>query len=621
MQVSRRRFLALVGAVTAASGLPREVVAKELARVGDDAASLAAAAAELTTLAQTYGAGPAGNLGYRPVVTLPGESRLVRDELASPVAGRETRRTTLVNFVHLTDQHIVDVQSTARVEFLDRYNDNHCGPMPFSAAFRPHEAASARITDAMNRRIRAIAYSPVTGTPLQAAIATGDNTDNQQLNELELFIGLMDGGPVTPDSGSPDGYEGVQKSGDVNYWHPDPGVQDKYKTQFGYPEVPNYLEDSLAGFSAAGVGLPWYTCFGNHDGLVQGNAPSNPVFERIAVGGTKVVGTPDGTNPCTEFDGLGAVPGAPTRTTTADPKRTFVTRKQWIQKHIDSTGLPKGHGFSEANATSETLYYSADVGAIRWIVLDTVNPGGYADGSIGDKQLKWLEAELVKAQAERKIVMLFSHHGLRSLNNPLQEPDPLQPTANDLPRHGDQEVLAVVTKYSCVIAWVNGHSHNNVITVQPTFWDIGTAAHIDWPAQSRLIELVDNQDGTLSIFTTIIDHEDDLITARARELALNDPQQGGETGGRGQPSDRNTELVITHPFPGTTGAASPGNSAFGRAQRPTLRVAHDTKMSGLTIGGALALATARKVIDFRSRGLGDPEPDRPEVREAGASWD
>ena len=31
------------------------------------------------------------------------------------------------------------------------------------------------------------------------------------------------------------------------------------------------------------------------------------------------------------------------------------------------------------------------------------------------------------------------------------------------------------------------------------FWMIKTAAEADWPSQSRLLEVMDNQDGTLSI--------------------------------------------------------------------------------------------------------------------------
>ena len=38
------------------------------------------------------------------------------------------------------------------------------------------------------------------------------------------------------------------------------------------------------------------------------------------------------------------------------------------------------------------------------------------------------------------------------------------------------------------------------------FWEINTASHIDWPQQSRLVEILDNQDGPLSIFCTMVDH-------------------------------------------------------------------------------------------------------------------
>jgi hypothetical protein len=191
---------------------------------------------------------------------------------------------------------------------------------------------------------------------------------------------------------------------------------------------------------------------------------------------------------------------------------------------------------------------------------------------------------------------------LRSLDNPVETPDPLQPNATDLPRRRADDVLAVITKYSCVIAWVNGHTHDNVIAARTSFWDIGTAAHIDWPPQSRLVEVVDNDDGTLSIFTTMVDHEDDEITAFARELMANDPQAGFGAGDGG-PQDRNAELVIDHPFPGTTTpAAGSGDSVLGR-HRPGMRVGHDSTM-GLTVGGALAVVTAKRIIDLRDRGSG-----------------
>jgi hypothetical protein len=144
--------------------------------------------------------------------------------------------------------------------------------------------------------------------------------------------------------------------------------------------------------------------------------------------------------------------------------------------------------------------------------------------------------------------VVLSHHGLRSLENPVDTPDPLDPAGSDLPRHRADEVLELVSRYSCVIAWVNGHSHENVILPRGTFWDIGTAAHIDWPPQARLVEIVDNLDDTLSIFTTMFDHEDDQLVAFARELCGNDPQKGFSHGTGGF-EDRNAELLLRHPFP------------------------------------------------------------------------
>jgi metallophosphoesterase (TIGR03767 family) len=546
-RLSRRRFLTLAAGAAGgafAAGLVPRSMARALAGPYDPGPAV-----ELTTLAQTLRAGAANALGYRGIVSGPGEPHVVRGELTAALEKRSTRRVSLLHFTHLTDQHIVDVQSTSRVEFLDRYNDDaDCASMLFSAAYRPHEAASARIADAMLRRMRRIEVSPVTGAPITAAICTGDNVDNQQANELGLFIGVMDGGLVRPNSGDPAVYEGIQAAGDRSYWHPEPGVTDRYKRLFGFPSRPGFLDEALAPFHAAGAGMPWYTCYGNHDGLAQGNVPVNPGFETISTGRVKVVGLPPGINPCTRFDDLGAMPGSQVMQVTPDAERRYLRRSQWIARHLESPGLPHGHGYSQANVAAASAYYASDVGPIRWVVLDTVNPGGEADGSIGDAQLAWLESELQAAQSQRQLVMLFSHHGLRSLENPVESPDPLDPAGSDLPRHKADDVLGVVSRYSCVIAWVNGHSHANVIVPRATFWDIGTAAHIDWPPQGRLVELVDNQDGTLSIFTTMFDHEDDPVSSFARELSGNDPQRGFSTG-TGAIEDRNTELLLRHPFP------------------------------------------------------------------------
>jgi hypothetical protein len=85
---------------------------------------------------------------------------------------------------------------------------------------------------------------------------------------------------------------------------------------------------------------------------------------------------------------------------------------------------------------------------------------------------------------------------------------------------------------------------------------INTAAHIDSPEQSRLIEVFDNADGTLSIFATIVDHIATPtpgtgltaldLAAISRELAYNDPQHP-PAAGSGTPADHNVELIIAAP--------------------------------------------------------------------------
>jgi hypothetical protein len=125
------------------------------------------------------------------------------------------------------------------------------------------------------------------------------------------------------------------------------------------------------------------------------------------------------------------------------------------------------------------------------------------------------------------------------------------------------EVRALVLQHPQVIAWVNGHSHRNQVWAHPRedgtggFWEINTAAHVDWPQQSRLLEVADNRDGTLSIFATMLDHAGPAayggrtndpvpLAGLARELALND-WQGRDDDLRGVPEARNVELLVQAP--------------------------------------------------------------------------
>jgi metallophosphoesterase (TIGR03767 family) len=580
MPLSRRDFLKLSAA--AAGSLP-------LARVGLSIPDALAHGGE-TTLAQTIVRGAKVNEGtmgaYYRLTTGPGERHIKRKELGG---ASSARIVTAVSFVHFTDLQLVDAESPARVEYLDRYGDGRCefpndpGPndprsSDTESAFRAQEILILQVLETMIRRVRDVRRGPVTGAPFSFVMSTGDNIDNEQYNELRWFIDLMDGGSmITPTSGGL-AYEGVQLPRwlDQEYWHPDP-VEDKFKRQLGFPDYPGLLQDAVRPFKATGLGsIPWLQTFGNHDGLVQGNAPQNAAFEAIATGPLKAIGLPPGVNPCDPFFG---VPwGGPARPVTADPARRFLSRSEYIAEHFRTRGKPVGHGFTKKNQLDGTAYYVRDHRPFRYIALDTTNPGGFADGSIGATQFAWLEERLtevssvyfdaegrrVRTRNPDRLVVLFSHHGLEKLTNGVITPDPFHPAANDLPRVMADEIEALVHRFPNVFVWINGHTHKNLVVPRrdpskrtPGFWDVTTAAHIDWNCQARVVEIAVRADGRISIFCTMIDHDAPSdprgangvrrLAAIARELAANDPQKGFESIGAGEPQDRNVELTLPGP--------------------------------------------------------------------------
>ena len=119
-----------------------------------------------------------------------------------------------------------------------------------------------------------------------------------------------------------------------------------------------------------------------------------------------------------------------------------------------------------------------------------------------------------------------------------------------------------------------GHTHRNDLKPwvrrdrRGGFWEINTASHVDWPQQSRLIDMVDNRDGTLSA----VRHDPRLrradrrrprrapaqqvsafsngnLASISRVLAFNDPQRNSTSNGdgAGEKQDRNAEMVLRDP--------------------------------------------------------------------------
>jgi 3',5'-cyclic AMP phosphodiesterase CpdA len=376
--------------------------------------------------------------------------------------------------------------------------------------------------------------------------------------------------------------------------------------------------------------VPWYAVFGNHDGLVQGNQPRNLVLEGLAVGCLKPSNLPTAT--LEEIEGYiaggdeeaalvalqNALTGGDAETTVVppDPRRRPLRKHEWIAEHFATTGFPVGHGFENrpASLVDGQGYYHFDKGArVRMIALDTVAETGLEEGNIDTTQFQWLHQRLKEADDQGRYALLFAHHSLRTMGQPAVSPFPttgdqggdatplvhygLRSRAesqdrecllrdNETAPYPDETLKCLLLRHPSAIAFVNGHEHANRITPfsrPPTdsanpllggFWEINTASHIDWPQQSRVLDVFDNHDGSLSIFATILDHaappepggpdaprEGQGVSGEAvkrmasisRELSFNDVDAShndgdGNGGARGGPEDRNQELVVRGPF-------------------------------------------------------------------------
>ncbi|MET8678263.1 TIGR03767 family metallophosphoesterase [Streptomyces sp. NPDC004647] len=538
------------------------------------------AATTLETAAQLRGGGGGGSGGgYRRLVSGPGLPLVVRSELAAPAAGRQDRRTALACFVQFTDLHVADVQSPLRLEYLRAQAPG---------AWRPQEALSVAGSVSLVEQVNALGRGPHTRSPLEFVITTGDNIDNNSSIELEWFLRVMSGGRITPDTGDVTSYEGVQDSGLPLYWHPDDSLRDNDK-KLGLPRIPGFLEAARRPVTSPGLGIPWYSTVGNHDDLPGGCwAPDEPALTDFVTGARKLFTVPDsdlaalssalktGDDPKAEvLKGILSAYAPKARTVTADERRKPFTPYEYLTAHLDPAYAgagPVGHGYTAANLDGDRMYYSFKVAEdVIGISLDTTYRSGHYEGSLGTGQLRWLERTLASHSsrsydadgrlvrntgADDARVLVFSHH-----NSPTMQRRP-DATDSGEERHDGEELIALLSRFPNVVAWINGHSHANRITphAHPTpkrsFWEVNTASHVDYPHHARVIELVDNQDGTLSLLTTLIEsaapHRTDFedlsavgLASLYRELSFNAP--GVREGLAGGAADGNTELLVPRP--------------------------------------------------------------------------
>jgi hypothetical protein len=409
----------------------------------------------------------------------PGEPLRDRGATAKPGA-------TLATFAQLTDTHVRDEESPARVPFLDRV------PGPYTSTFRPQEAFSTQVLDAS---IRAVNRERP-----QAVFVTGDITDNAQRNELDLALATLKGGEVKPDSGGP-GYDGVQApdSPDPFYYRPDHDA----------PAHPGALARAQRPFRAAGLDAPWYALVGNHDVLAQGEVPVTPEIDAFAVGDRLV--------PSLDPE---IVEQLPSDESFADE---LVSAALDDQSGLETIKVPadRQRRLVAPREAERALgrHPTVDLGPrVRAITIDTVNRDGTSQARVNPAQIETLRAQL--QAAGNRWVVVFSH--------------------NRLP----EEALQALDAHPRVVAAISGNSHRNQIRARNGYWLISTASLADFPQQARMFRLRETTGG-VALETWMVDHDGRGLAGIARELSYLDAQGGRPQRFAGERSDRNTRLYVS----------------------------------------------------------------------------
>lgn len=436
-----------------------------------------------------------------------GEEHILREEVAKK--GEGGRRRSMLYFVHMSDIHIADEESPLRTE---------------TTMLEITARLSTQILDAMIRTLNDFSKE----RPYDFVILTGDSVDSSQLNEARWLRSLLDGEEIDPDSGYDD----------------DP--------------IPGAYNDFNDPFLAHGLDkrVPWFVVMGNHDCLIKGTIwpsfecslisgfdPDVSTSDRVC--GTKgLCGAQDGSS-----DGLKIISAG--EFTHPDERRKIIGCGGYIKEL-------KGHGFTEDNIKSGYGNYTVDVGNVfRIIALDTICReellcGGLSSGCLEEWQFEeFLLPELERAKRDKKLVILTFHHFIGSFF-------PYSPVS-------EERLISAISSFPNLFLLLVGHGHDNRIIPHSTkngnFWKIQTSGLTSYPQQARIIEIVDNGDGTGSIFTTMVDHNspDGSLSAIGREMALREIQEAeilsGEIGKilfsaanhYGEPADRNTELIFKIP--------------------------------------------------------------------------
>lgn len=539
--------------------------------------------------------------------------------VASPTQG-DGVPLSMAYFITMSDNHQTDEESATRLTFFDSA-DILDGT--FDSAYRPQEDLSPHQSNAIVRTANRIQtdYGRDFDVALVLGDSTDNAQFNEMKSMIDLLDagGLLADTPgyARPDSGDLD----IDPDTGLNRGERDFGIQEtdgqgNNINAYDRPGQPNsnadFPVDGLV--KSNGNPLPWFFTIGNHDALNTGNFdpdsgltffsrddyvaglapfgfipgvasvleyieqnPDQPLHIDGGVFGIdmdwrlllKLVDAAGWIGPNWELDidprfdllallndtpAVGADDGVDIA---PDNERAFMGHDGLIPLLNDL-----GHGFADNNndATVDEAdggWYRVDWNQIapgssmplRLLVMDTTDVPSLDSGGFSDQQLNWLGDQLDLAELDDVLVVVMSHHYGEAITT---KGEAFMNLLNGTPN---------------VVLHLAGHGHRNDIVARRAadqdpakgYWEVQTPSGVEFPQQSRIFEIVDNRDGTGTVYVTLFDYaliendDADKLADLARDLAFADDLRHGyishevNFGRMGSTNDRNVALRFALP--------------------------------------------------------------------------
>ncbi len=409
--------------------------------------------------------------------------------------------TTLARLAHVSDLHITDTESPARLDFLTDIADDPRYEQPLPT-LRPQQLTSTHAAVATLRTIDRMSHTD----RLDCVVLTGDVLDNGQTNELDRLVTMIRGGTIATGTA-----EGTQSDGwtGSKVWRPsDP--ENFWSVNYGFPSGADILAAISRPIEVRPLRLPVMLARGNHDALLAGTVAWTPTLARHATGDVKARALPTAQPLHALKQRFYSEPeifftGTAIRVTSDDGRRP-----------VADDGFPRVFN-GDAQSVSGNDYFARLNERLAIVVLDTLDPAGHPAGVVSVEQASWLQDTLttLESEAEEPVVIVASHHGPR--DHHVTRPAPGRLTGPD--------VVALLGHYKSVALWLTGHTHVASTTLhQPDgkrgFWEVTASSIVDWPAQFQTIELLENPCGAIAV--VVQQHHYDATSPTGRDGMTSD---------------------------------------------------------------------------------------------------